>query len=126
MGGLLVRLFLRGVDQGAVCIHENDVGLTAVPKVVCSYCYKVFTPPLSLSLLRERRCSKPWNGDLDFFEELPMTALLYRGHAYAAAVSAPKACVELTYRREHYNTCREEVARDVHPTLTYRGVSYTK
>jgi|TARA_A200000113_G_C8748597_1_gene317148 phage portal protein BeeE len=63
---------------------------------------------------------------LDFFEELPMTALLYRGHAYAAAVSAPKACVELTYRREHYNTCREEVARDVHPTLTYRGVSYTK
>ena len=55
-----------------------------------------------------------------------MTALLYRGHAYAAATSAPKACVELTYRREHYNTCREEVARDVHPTLTYRGVSYTK
>ena len=66
------------------------------------------------------------NGDLDFFEELPMTALLYRGHAYAAAASAPKACIELTYRREHYNTCREEVARDVHPTLTYRGVSYNK
>ena len=52
-----------------------------------------------------------------------MTALLYRGHAYAAAPATPKACVELTYRREHYNTCREEVARDVHPTLTYRGVT---
>ena len=55
-----------------------------------------------------------------------MTALLYRGHAYAVAASAPKTCVELTYRREHYNTCREEVARDVHPALTYRGVTYTK
>ena len=87
---------------------------------MCSSCYRTFTP------LEGRRRSKPRNGDLDFFEELPMTALLYRGHAYAAAVSAPKACVELTYRREHYNTCREEVARDVHPTLTYRGVSYTK
>ena len=55
-----------------------------------------------------------------------MTALLYRGHAYAAAASESKVCVELTYRREQYNTCREEVVRDVHPTLTYRGVSYTK
>ncbi|MCB4428691.1 DUF4278 domain-containing protein [Synechococcus sp. MU1643] len=63
---------------------------------------------------------------MDFFEELPRTALLYRGGAYAAAASAPKASVELTYRREHNNTCREVVARDVHPTLTYRSVSYTK
>ena len=38
-----------------------------------------------------------------------MTALLYRGHTYEAAPSAPKVCVELTYRREHYNTCRQEL-----------------
>jgi hypothetical protein len=55
-----------------------------------------------------------------------MTALLYRGHTYAGTDSAPKACVELTYRREHYNTCRKELVHDNHPTLTYRGVSYTK
>ena len=55
-----------------------------------------------------------------------MTALLYRGHTYAGAGSAPKACVELTYRREHYNTCREEVAHNAHSSLTYRGASYTK
>ena len=55
-----------------------------------------------------------------------MTALLYRGHSYEAPAASPKACVELTYRREHYNTCREEVARNAHPSLTYRGVSYAK
>ena len=70
--------------------------------------------------------SKSRNGDLDFIEEHTMTALLYRGHAYVGAAPAPKACVVLTYRREHYNTCREEVARNAHPSLTYRGASYTK
>ncbi|MBE67439.1 MAG: hypothetical protein CL864_03125 [Cyanobium sp. SAT1300] len=56
-----------------------------------------------------------------------MTALLYRGHTYGATQNAsPKKCVELTYRHEHYNTCRETVARDIHPTLQYRGVTYTK
>ena len=55
-----------------------------------------------------------------------MTALLYRGHAYVGAAPAPKTCVVLTYRREHYNTCREELAQDKHPTLVYRGVPYTK
>jgi hypothetical protein len=65
---------------------------------------------------------------LDFFEEHPMTALLYRGHAYTAAPAAPKACVELTYRREHYNTCRKELIGESRRTLTltYRGVTYTK
>ena len=87
---------------------------------VCSNSYKTFTP------LQGRRHSKPRNGDLDFFEEHPMTALLYRGHAYASAASTPKACVELTYRREHYNTCRQELVRESHPTLTYRGIPYTK
>ena len=38
-----------------------------------------------------------------------MTALLYRGHAYAAAPATPKASVELTDRREHNNTCRQEL-----------------
>ena len=55
-----------------------------------------------------------------------MTALLYRGHTYAAAPATPKACVELTYRREHYNTCRQELRGESRHTLTYRGVTYTK
>ena len=55
-----------------------------------------------------------------------MTALLYRGHTYTTAPSAPKVCVELTYRREHYNTCRQELTGESHRTLTYRGVTYTK
>ncbi|QNI81996.1 hypothetical protein SynRS9907_01148 [Synechococcus sp. RS9907] len=55
-----------------------------------------------------------------------MTALLYRGNSYEAPAASPKACVELTYRREHYNTCRKEVAHNAHPSLTYRGTSYTK
>ena len=55
-----------------------------------------------------------------------MTALLYRGHSYEAPAASPKACVELTYRREHYNTYREKVTHNTHPRLTYRGASYTK
>ena len=55
-----------------------------------------------------------------------MTALLYRGHTYAKVPSAPKACVELTYRREHYNTFRQELVRESRQTLIYRGVSYTQ
>ena len=55
-----------------------------------------------------------------------MTALLYRGHSYEAHEASPKACVQLTYRRQSYNTCREEVARNAHPGLAYRGISYTK
>ena len=97
------------------------MGLAAVLWVGCSNRYKMFTPSGG-----GRRCSKPWNGDLDFFEEHPMTALLYRGHAYAAAPATPKACVELTYRREHYNTCRQELIGESRRTLTYRGVTYTK
>ncbi len=58
-----------------------------------------------------------------------MTTLHYRGQAYATRESSKtKACVELTYRHEHYNTCRELVRAEMreHPTLTYRGISYTK
>ena len=90
------------------------------PINVCSNSYKTFTP------LQGRRHSKPRNGDLEFSEELTMTALLYRGHSYEAPAASPKACIELTYRRETYNTCREEVAHNAHPSLTYRGVSYAK
>ena len=77
-------------------------------------------------LSKGREHSKPRNGDLEFSEELTMTALLYRGHSYEAPAALPKACIELTYRRETYNTCREEVAHNAHPSLTYRGVSYAK
>ena len=54
-----------------------------------------------------------------------MSTLLYRGRPYEVHTASPKFCVELTYRHEHYNTCREEVAHIAHPLLTYRGVSYT-
>ena len=55
-----------------------------------------------------------------------MTALLYQGNAYAAALATPKACVELTNRREHCNTCRQELIVESCRTLTCRGVAYTK
>ena len=55
-----------------------------------------------------------------------MTALFYRGHAYAASPATLKACVELIYCREHYNTCRQELLREGSRTLNYRGVTYTK
>ena len=55
-----------------------------------------------------------------------MTALLYRGHAYEAAPATPNACIELTYRREHYKACRKELIGESCRTLTYRGVTYIK
>ena len=55
-----------------------------------------------------------------------MTALLYRGHPYAAAPATPKACVEFTYRREQYNTCRQELIGESRRTLACRRVTYTK
>ena len=74
-----------------------------------------------------RSQARPRNGDLDFFEELDMTALLYRGHTYGANPTASaKKCVELTYRHEHYNTCRAAARRDLHPEMNYRGIHYTK
>jgi hypothetical protein len=74
-----------------------------------------------------RSQARPRNGDLDFFEELDVTALLYKGQTYGSSQPAsPKKCVELTYRREHYNTGRNHIARDMHPALQYRGVGYTK
>ena len=63
------------------------------------------------------------------FSENIMSTLLYRGQSYAAnQPSAAKSCVELTYRHEHYNTCREQVRAEMHqhPVLSYRGVRYSK
>ncbi|WP_413746281.1 DUF4278 domain-containing protein [Synechococcus sp. MIT S9507] len=56
-----------------------------------------------------------------------MTALIYRGHSYIPHHTAvQKQSVELTYRREHYNARRRQAARDLHPQLAYRGVSYAR
>ena len=56
-----------------------------------------------------------------------MTALIYRGQTYTPHHTAvQKQSVELTYRREHYNARRKQAARDVHPHLAYRGVSYAR
>ena len=63
------------------------------------------------------------------FSENIMTTLHYRGQAYATRKpSDVKSCIELTYRHEHYNTCRELVRAEMqeHPSLTYRGIAYSK
>ena len=58
-----------------------------------------------------------------------MSTLFYRGQSYVAHhPSAAESCVELTYRHEHYNTCREQVRAEMqeHPVLSYRGSRYFK
>ena len=56
-----------------------------------------------------------------------MTTLTYRGQTYTPHhIAVPKQSVELTYRREHYNARRQQAARDLHPQLAYRGVSYAR
>ena len=94
----------------------------------CLFPYEnlVATATNNVHLASARRRSPGQGTGTWISEELTMTALLYRGHSYEAPAASPKACVELTYRREHYNTCREEVAHNAHPSLTYRGVSYAK
>ena len=60
-------------------------------------------------------------------EERSMSQLLYRGNPYETRHEvAAKACKVLNYRQQHYNTCREEIAADNHPHLTYRGIEYDK
>ena len=98
----------------------NDRGGDGPVYKSCSNRYTTFTPFEGAQTLQATERG------LGFFEELTMTALLYRGHSYEAPAASPKACVELTYRREHYNTCREKVTHNTHPRLTYRGASYTK
>ncbi len=55
-----------------------------------------------------------------------MTTLLYRGHNYVQhkEPKAQKDCVELTYRRNHYNTCRSKARYEQHFQLAYRGNKY--
>ena len=87
--------------------------------------------PIVHSVIAERSQARPWNGDLDCFEEHPMTTLLYRGNEYVqqnkAAETSP---VQLTYRRNVYQGRLNEAAlHNVALTgvqLTYRGVSHTR
>ena len=55
-----------------------------------------------------------------------MTTLLYRGHSYVQhkETQEQKDCVELTYRRNHYNTCRSNAKLEVNSQLAYRGNKY--
>ena len=55
-----------------------------------------------------------------------MTTLLYRGLTYVQnkEQKAQKNCVELTYRRNHYNTCRSDAKSKVNTQLAYRGHIY--
>ena len=55
-----------------------------------------------------------------------MTTLLYRGHTYVQHKDhkSKKDCVELTYRRNHYNTCRSKAKAEVSAQLAYRGHKY--
>ena len=58
-----------------------------------------------------------------------MNTLLYRGRPYTIHESPrAKSCVELTYRHEHYNTCREQLRLEMqqNTTLIYRGIPYYK
>ena len=55
-----------------------------------------------------------------------MTTLLYRGQLYVQhkEQKAQKDCVELTYRRNHYNTCRNNVKSKLDAQFLYRGNHY--
>tara|TARA_Y100001968_G_scaffold245256_1_gene229321 strand:+ start:121 stop:294 length:174 start_codon:yes stop_codon:yes gene_type:complete len=55
-----------------------------------------------------------------------MTTLLYRGQKYVQHKDQKpqKDCVELTYRRNHYNTCRSYAKHELKIKLAYRGHSY--
>ena len=87
--------------------------------------------PIVHSVTAERRHARPWNGDLDFFEELLMTTLLYRGIEYSQQNKASEQPpVQLTYRRNVYQGRLNDAS--LHNValsgvqLTYRGVSYTR
>ena len=55
-----------------------------------------------------------------------MTTLLYRGHKYVQhkEQKSQKDCVQLTYRRNHYNTCRSTFKAEFNSQLAYRGQRY--
>ena len=55
-----------------------------------------------------------------------MTTLLYRGQNYVQHKEQKdqRDCVELTYRRSHYNTCRSKIKGELKANLAYRGNHY--
>ncbi len=55
-----------------------------------------------------------------------MTTLLYRGHNYVQhkEQKVQKDCLVLTYRRNHYNTCRTQAKSELNFQLAYRGNRY--
>ena len=55
-----------------------------------------------------------------------MTTLLYRGHSYVQhkELKDQKDCVELTYRRSHYNTCKSDSKSELNTQMSYRGLNY--
>ncbi len=55
-----------------------------------------------------------------------MTTLLYRGHKYVQhkEEKTQQDCVELTYRRNPYNTCRNIAKSELNSKLAYRGRRY--
>jgi len=55
-----------------------------------------------------------------------MTTLLYRGQNYVQHKDpiVEKDCVQLTYRRNDYNTCRIKAKYDLNTKFAYRGNEY--
>ena len=55
-----------------------------------------------------------------------MTTLIYRGLNYVQHKEHKenKECVQLTYRRNNYNTCRSKARSDQKYELAYRGQFY--
>jgi len=55
-----------------------------------------------------------------------MKTLLYRGQSYVQHKEPKerKDCIELTYRRNHYNTCRSFDQSELKTQLAYRGHHY--
>ena len=91
------------------------MGLTAL------YKRSVATATQRSPLSKGRRHSKPRNGDLEFSEELTMTALLYRGHSYEAPAASPKACIELTWPRALQHLSRRSRSQ-CSSSLTYEAL----
>ncbi len=56
-----------------------------------------------------------------------MTVLTYRGKEYIQQKEfTPKKNVELSYRRNVYNSRKAEVKKQMQTSLTYRGNTYQK
>lgn len=108
-----------------LCIEVNDDRFGEWLNLFCSNHYILYRSPRCF----EAQTSPSQGTGTWVFSENIMSTLLYRGQAYTIHQSpVAKSCVELTYRHEHYNSCREQVRAEMyqHPALTYRGVSYSK